>query len=145
MSEENKESFNMELEQFNILVDNAIANLENNAGTTINTTSVEVKLEGNLPVKGTEEEYGEDEWAMIQEAEVAARSLEAEQSSRKSTRTITTAAGKVLITDPTTSVEIIYDNAVFAAVAENINPTTVRSRCKGAKIDGEGRLWQYFV
>ncbi len=143
---ENNETFSMELEQFNLLVDNAIKKLEEESEDTPakkENTALEADSLNDENSEFTSLEI--EEMDMLAEADLAAVSLEKELSKADSGHIVTTSPGKVRITDNTTGDWILYANAVDAANNENLNPTTVRSRCKGGKIDSEGRVWEYVV
>ena len=51
--------------------------------------------------------------------------------------------GKVLVVLVGADSEIIYGSAAVAARELGVNATTVRDRCKGEKVDKNGKTWTY--
>lgn len=131
-----KKDENFSIEDFNEVVDATIARLEEEKANAPTKIKEEISLKLNeVKAESTAIEAGEDEF--IQKVEVSTNSTE---------REIIGNPGKslVVLIDVETKKEVVcYGSAAEAARQEELNPTTVRTRCANEMIDNKNRQWKY--
>jgi hypothetical protein len=146
MSQEN-ELDGMELEQFNSYVEDLILAEKERKATGKSKARIERTIEDTV-AKSTSLEMGEEE---MMAAEAAADDIRAESELAKNdyqaeefeADEIIGKPSKMLIVITGKYSRVIYGNAAEASRKLGINPTTVRQRCSGNKIDKEGNTWSY--
>lgn len=131
-----KKDENFSIEDFNEVVDATIARLEEEKANAPTKIKEEISLKLNeVKAESTAIEAGEDEF--IQKVEVSTNSTE---------REIIGNPGKslVVLIDVESKKEVVcYGSAAEAARQEELNPTTVRTRCANEMIDNKNRQWKY--
>jgi len=131
----------MELDEFNGMVDEIIDDLEKGRISKKDVTKpsedkpiVEEITVEDTAVETNDIELGED--ALIESAKKEESKIEKSEIIGKPSKKL------VVVTDKEGK-ETIYGNAAICASEISLNPTTIRTRCSGEKVDAEGNLWSY--